>query len=152
MDVVSTAKRKEMMSGIRNKNTRPELPVRHSLHRMGFRYRLHAKVLPGKPDLVFPKHRAVILVNGCFWHGHDCHLFKWPKTRREFWKSKINGNIDRDRRNLILLEEAGWRVCTIWECALKGKEKQDLNILFPRLGRWLESSVQRLQLSGTSSD
>lgn len=152
MDVVSSAKRKEMMSGIRGKNTRPELTVRRALHRMGFRFRLHAKDLPGKPDLVFPKHQAVIFVNGCFWHGHECHMFKWPNTRPEFWKAKIIGNIDRDRRNRRLLEEAGWRVCIVWECALKGKRRQDADDLFLRVGGWLNSSIHDLQISGHDDD
>ena len=152
MDVVSRAKRKKMMSGIRNKNTRPEMLVRRSLHKMGFRYRLHSRGLPGRPDLVFPKYRAVVLVNGCFWHGHDCHLFKWPKTREGFWKDKINRNIERDSQNNRLLENGGWRICTVWECALKGKKRQDFNEMFPRLGQWLKSSVQELTLSGSGSD
>ncbi len=88
-DVVSRAKRGEMMSGIRGKNTKPELVIRSALHRAGYRFRLHTRSLPGKPDLVLPKYRAAIFVNGCFWHGHDCHLFKWPGTRKDFWRAKI---------------------------------------------------------------
>ena len=152
MDIVSKEKRSEMMSGIKGKNTRPELLVRHGLHRMGFRYRLHDKRLPGKPDLVFPKYKATIQVQGCFWHGHDCHLFKWPKTRREFWKSKIRKNIERDSRNRYLLGDSGWRICTVWECALRGKGRQDFDTMFPRLGQWLKSSVREFKLSGSNSD
>ena len=91
-DVVDSATRSRMMSGIKGKNTKPELMVRSGLHRLGYRFRLHRKDLPGKPDLVFAKHRAVIFVHGCFWHYHDCHLFKMPSTRREFWETKIGRN------------------------------------------------------------
>ena len=91
-DVVDRKTRSRMMSGIRGKNTRPELLIRKGLHARGFRFRLHDKRLPGKPDLVLPKYSAVIFVHGCFWHGHDCHLFKWPQSRREFWRKKITRN------------------------------------------------------------
>jgi DNA mismatch endonuclease, patch repair protein len=95
-DIVPKAKRSEMMAGIRGKNTRPEMLVRRALHAHGYRFRLHRKDLPGKPDIVLPKYRAVIFVHGCFWHGHDCHLFKWPKTREDFWIQKIKNNQERD--------------------------------------------------------
>lgn len=134
------------MSGIRGKDTRPELMVRSALHGMGFRYRLHAKGLPGKPDLVFSKYRAVVLVNGCFWHGHCCSLFRWPKTRPEFWRSKINSNIERDLRNRRLLEAEGWRIGTVWECALKGKHRQEFEDVYLNIGRWLNSSDRSLEL------
>lgn len=91
-DVVDRKTRSRMMAGISTKNTKPELVVRRLLHRMGFRFRLHHKDLPGKPDLVLPSYDVAVLVNGCFWHGHECHLFKWPKTNTQFWKKKINGN------------------------------------------------------------
>lgn len=95
-DVVSRAKRSAMMAGIRGKNTRPELIVRSALFKRGFRYRLHYKGLPGSPDLVSPKYKAVLFVNGCFRHGHDCHLFKWPKSNAAFWKEKLTRNQQRD--------------------------------------------------------
>ena len=110
------------MSGIRGEDTRPELIVRRGLHARGFRYRLHDRKLPGKPDLVFPGPKAVILVHGCFWHGHGCHLFKWPASRIEFRKEKISGNRERDAGNLARLRDAGWRVLVIRECALKAAE------------------------------
>ncbi|AMO67334.1 MULTISPECIES: very short patch repair endonuclease [Spongiibacteraceae] len=125
-DVVSPKKRSEMMSGIRGKNTKPELIVRQELHRRGFRYRLHHKGLPGKPDLVFPKYKTVIFVNGCFWHGHNCKLFKWPKSNPQFWKEKISGNQVRDEKQRKALEEGGWQVITVWECSLKGKSPHDI--------------------------
>lgn len=136
-DVVSPEKRSKMMSGIRGKDTKPEILVRKALFRKGFRYRLHYAGLPGKPDLVFPKYRAVIFVNGCFWHGHDCHLFRWPKSNDEFWKNKITGNIKRDKINLALLEEQGWRSATVWECCLKGSSPDRMEIEFEKLSEWL---------------
>ncbi len=119
-DVHTPVIRSKNMRAIRNRNTKPEILVRKLLHSRGFRFRLNVKTLPAKPDIVFPKYRAVILVNGCFWHGHDCPVFRWPKTRTEFWKEKITGNQQRDKRNLMNLQAAGWRVLTLWECALGG--------------------------------
>ena len=108
-----------MMAGIKGKNTRPEMLVRRGLHAMGFRFLLHDKRLPGKPDLVFPKYRAAIFVHGCFWHGHDCPAFKWPKTREAFWRAKILNNIARDQRHNALLRQSGWNVIVVWECRTK---------------------------------
>jgi DNA mismatch endonuclease (patch repair protein) len=125
-DVVSPEVRSRMMSGIRGKDTKPEMIVRRGLHARGFRFRLHDKRLPGKPDLVFPKYHAVIFVHGCFWHGHGCHLFKWPKTREAFWREKIEGNQERDAEINQQLMRTGWRVIEIWECALKGKTDAEL--------------------------
>jgi DNA mismatch endonuclease (patch repair protein) len=107
-----------MMSGIRGKNTKPEIFLRKGLHAEGFRFRIHAP-LPGRPDMVFPKWHAVLFVHGCFWHCHNCHLFKWPSSRPEFWRTKISGNLTRDEANITRLLEAGWRVGIVWECALK---------------------------------
>lgn len=140
-DVVSPEKRSKMMSGIRGKDTKPEILVRKALFKKGFRYRLHLTGLPGKPDLVFPKYRSVVFVNGCFWHGHDCHLFKWPKSNSEFWKNKITGNIERDKINLALLEEQGWRSATIWECCLKGCSPNRTEIEIEKLSEWLLSGT-----------
>ena len=128
-DVVTRETRSRMMSGIQGKDTKPELLIRHGLHAMGFRYRLHATQLPGKPDLVFRKYRAVIFVNGCFWHGHECHLFKWPSSRQEFWRNKIGRTVERDKENNTALVNAGWRVMRIWECAVKGKGKPPLEVV-----------------------
>lgn len=122
MDIVSAEKRSRMMSNIKNADTRPEILVRKILHRAGFRYRLHRKDLFGRPDIVLPKYGLAIFVNGCFWHGHkNCHLFRLPKSRQEFWASKIGGNIERDARNIDFLRTENWRVGVIWECALRGK-------------------------------
>lgn len=112
-----------MMAGIRGKDTKPEIMLRKALHAAGIRYRLHRAGLPGRPDLVLTRHQAAIFVHGCFWHMHDCHLFKWPQTRPEFWQDKITGNAARDRRNEAALEEQGWRILKIWECALKGRTR-----------------------------
>ena len=114
VDVVDRKTRSRMMSGIRGKNTRPELLIRKGLHARGFRFRLHDKRLPGKPDLVLPKYSAVIFVHGCFWHGHDCHLFKWPQSRREFWRKKITRNKVKDAESYVSLKKEGWYILTIW--------------------------------------
>lgn len=136
-----------MMSGIRGKNTKPELMVRKALHARGFRYRLHCD-LPGKPDICLPKHRAVIFVHGCFWHGHDCHLFKWPSTRPEFWTAKIRRNQEVDCQSIAALLKTDWRVATIWECALKGRTRQPFDELENCLTGWLVSSRSTLELRG----
>jgi DNA mismatch endonuclease (patch repair protein) len=113
------------MRAIRSKNTAPELLIRKLLFSLGFRFRLHVKTLPGTPDIVLPKYRTVIFVHGCFWHGHDCHLFTLPQTRRDFWQAKIDANRQRDLRSEDMLTRAGWRVLSVWECALKGRLKQE---------------------------
>lgn len=147
-DVVDPATRSRMMSGIRGKNTRPELLIRKALHARGFRYRIHCKDLPGNPDLCFPKYRAVIFVHGCFWHGHDCHLFRWPKTRPEFWREKIGRNREIDARAMAELAEAGWRVATVWECALKGTGRLPLDEVIEKLRAWLENAPGEIVISG----
>lgn len=132
------------MAAIRGTNTRPELVIRKALHGRGFRYRIHAKDIPGKPDLALPKYRAVILVHGCFWHGHGCSIFKWPKTRQEFWRDKIGGNCARDALVRERLHDAGWRVATIWECALKGKNRRPIPEIVDSLAGWLSSDESEL--------
>lgn len=138
VDVVDRRTRSKIMSKIKGQNTKPELLVRSALHKRGFRYRLHEKKLPGKPDLVFPKYKAIILINGCFWHGHDCHLFKWPSTRQAFWHQKIGQTRQRDAANLIEYQKLGWKTLTIWECALKGKNKLGINETIEITIRWLQ--------------
>jgi DNA mismatch endonuclease (patch repair protein) len=137
-----------MMSGIRGKNTRPEMIIRRGLHRRGFRYRLHKRDLPGVPDLVFPKFRAVIFVHGCFWHMHGCHLFKWPATRPEFWESKLLRNTELDQLHINHLLSLGWRVAVIWECSLKGKTRLTEEVVLTRLVEWLRSSTSWLEVEG----
>ena len=136
------------MARIRGKNTKPELLIRKALHARGFRYRIHCKDLPGNPDMCFPKHRAVIFVHGCFWHGHDCHLFKWPKTRPEFWSAKIARNREVDGLAEQKLLSEGWRVATIWECALKGRERLDLDDISQCCADWLRSERSSLVIRG----
>ncbi|OUS07870.1 very short patch repair endonuclease [Rhodobacterales bacterium 52_120_T64] len=129
-DIVSPEKRSLMMSGIRGKNTKPEIQIRKMLHAAGFRFRLHRKDLPGKPDIVLPRYKVAIFVHGCFWHGHDnCHLFRLPKSRTEFWEAKISGNIARDKLKQEQLLSEGWRVLLVRECALKGKMALDTAVL-----------------------
>ena len=112
-DIVDKATRSRMMSGIRGKDTRPEVLVRKALHALGFRYRLHNKSLPGKPDLSFPKYKAVIFIHGCFWHGHSCRYFKVPKTRTDFWQDKINSNRLRDAQQLVQLQQTSMQSCRV---------------------------------------
>jgi len=118
-DVFSQEKRSAVMRAVKSTNTKPEIALRKALHRVGFRYRLNAKDLPGKPDLVFPKYGAVIFVHGCFWHGHRCKRGKRvPKTNRAYWTEKIARNKARDKKHKAALKRLGWRVITVWECAL----------------------------------
>jgi len=133
------------MSGIRGKNTSPEIMIRHGLHRLGFRYRLHGSKLPGRPDIVLNKYKAIILVHGCFWHGHDCKYFRVPSTRTEFWQTKIEGNRRRDKRNIDFLLTAGWRVCIVLECALRGAGA-DIPVLCDRIARWLSGSRKQIEI------
>jgi DNA mismatch endonuclease (patch repair protein) len=137
VDIVDPATRSRMMAGIRGKNTRPELMVRKALHRSGLRYKLNDKSLPGKPDMVFPKHRAVVFVHGCFWHGHDCHLFRMPATRRDFWETKIHSNKKRDRLVATQLRAAGWRSLVIWECAIRGRNGIGLDETVRQTADWV---------------
>lgn len=128
--------RSRNMAAIRGKDTAPELAVRRILHAMGLRFRLHRRDLPGRPDIVLPKHRTVVFVHGCFWHRHeDCRYTTTPKTRQEFWQSKFAANIERDRRNRTDLLQLGWRVIVIWECELRQPSdlKERLTGLFPQL-------------------
>jgi len=120
------------MSRIMGKNTLPEGIIRKILWRNGYRYRLHRKDLPGKPDIVFPGRMKAIFVNGCFWHMHGCRYFKWPKTNAEFWKTKIKGNAARDRKNYKSLSVAGWGYLVIWECETKAKSRQRLLVKIER--------------------
>lgn len=136
------------MAAIRSKDTKPELIIRRRLHALGYRYRLHQAKLPGKPDLVLPKHCAVIFVHGCFWHGHDCPLFRWPASREEFWQAKIGGNVERDRQHKALLRNIGWRIATVWECSLKGRQRLPLPHLIDSLQIWLSGDAAKLDLRG----
>ena len=119
-DIVNSQTRSRMMAGIRGKDTKPELALRRALHALGFRYRLHVKGVPGKPDIVMPKYNAIIFVHGCFWHRHrGCRYTTTPSSRRDFWTAKFDANVARDIVVRSALSQAGWRVATVWECALR---------------------------------
>jgi DNA mismatch endonuclease, patch repair protein len=147
-DTVTPAVRSRMMAGIRSKDTKPEMIIRRGLHARGFRFRLHDRSLPGCPDMVFPKWKAVIFVHGCFWHGHDCHLFRWPKTREDFWREKIGRNRSNDSRTGQLLDQMGWRQCIIWECALKRNANIPVSLLLDACSIWLTGSDKTSEIRG----
>jgi DNA mismatch endonuclease (patch repair protein) len=149
-DVVDAATRSRMMSGIRGKNTKPEMLLRRGLHARGLRYRLHARDLPGSPDLVFPARKAVLFAHGCFWHGHDCHLFRMPGSRPDFWRTKIERNREVDRRAVEALRQAGWRVGVVWECALKGRTRLDLETVLDACAAWAREGGDMLEIRGKS--
>jgi DNA mismatch endonuclease (patch repair protein) len=130
VDSLSPAERSERMSRVRSKDSKPELAVRQLVHAMGFRYRLHVGKLPGKPDLVFPARKKVIFVHGCFWHRHglNCRLTRWPKSKLEFWKPKLESNHERDKKHRRSLRRLGWRVLTIWECEIPKTERLEARI------------------------
>lgn len=140
-DTVTPEVRSRMMAGIRGKNTRPEMLLRKGLHARGWRYRLHGRDIPGRPDLVFAGRNALIFVNGCFWHGHDCHLFKWPKTRDTFWREKIGANVRRDIRVRQQLLDEDWRIAEVWECTLKGRERRPLEEVLTHCETFLGSEI-----------
>lgn len=141
-----------MMASIRGKNTKPEMIVRRGLHAEGFRFKLHDRALPGRPDIVLPKWRAVVFVHGCFWHGHDCSLFRWPGTRVDFWRGKIEGNRARDAVVERAIEGAGWRILTVWECSLKGPARLGAAAVVALAAGWLRStSIKREIREGTSA-
>jgi DNA mismatch endonuclease, patch repair protein len=144
-DVHDKKTRSRNMSAIRAKDTRPELVLRKALHARGYRYRLYSLDLTGKPDLVLARWRAVIFVNGCFWHGHGCPAFVWPKSRAEFWQTKISGNMARDAASITALQSLGWRVAVVWECALK---RRSLPQVIDSLAAWMSSDGAYLSVEG----
>lgn len=145
-DVVDLATRSRMMAGIKGKNTKPEILIRKALHAQGFRFRLHVKDLPGKPDLVLPKYRALIFVHGCFWHGHACRYFKVPQTRSEFWLEKIGKNQRRDSLQEEALKAMGWRVLVVWECAVRSMRKENSSLLVDLIANWLKNGSKYFQI------
>jgi len=145
MDIVDKDTRSRMMRGIRGKNTAPEMALRLALHSRGMRYRLHGEVLPGKPDLVFRKYGALVYVHGCFWHRHPgCRLAYNPKTREDFWRMKFELNVLRDQATMNKALSAGWRVATVWECALRTNShtEETAGVVVS----WLRSSVSTLDI------
>jgi DNA mismatch endonuclease (patch repair protein) len=150
VDIVDSVTRSRMMAGIKSRNTKPELLIRSLLHNRGFRFRLHVKDLPGKPDIVLPKYHSVIFINGCFWHGHEnCRLFKLPGTRTEFWQEKIFRNRTNDNRAVDLLRALNWRVCIIWECKIRAAKK-DLTPIADIISDFLKGTEPFLELRENS--
>lgn len=147
-DIVPPHVRSRMMAGIKDKNTRPEKIIRKGLFALGFRYRIHEKKLPGKPDVVLPKHSAVIFIHGCFWHGHDCYLFRMPESNSAFWEKKINRNREVDEINIGKLFSLGWRILTIWECSLRGKGKKAPEKLITEIAGWINSGGMKKTIRG----
>ena len=141
-DIVDAKTRSRMMSGIRSRNTKPEMLVRRLLHHQGFRFRIHVRDLPGRPDIVLSKYHAVIFIHGCFWHGHGCPLFKVPGTRTDFWLEKSDRNRANDAKASDALLAAGWRVAVVWECALRGAGA-DVDGVVTRLAQWLRSNERQ---------
>jgi DNA mismatch endonuclease (patch repair protein) len=150
MDIVDKATRSRMMSGIRGANTAPEIALRRALHALGLRFRLHGKLLPGKPDIVSRRYRAVIYVHGCFWHRHaGCRLAATPKSREEFWQTKFEKNIHRDAIVRNSMSQLGWRVATVWECALRKPEQIERSA--SAVMAWLETGGQTLEIGAPAS-
>ena len=143
-DIFAQEKRHEIMQNVKTKNTAPEIKLRGLLHKNGFRFRVNRKDLPGKPDIVLPKYRAVIFVHGCFWHGHDCPRGQRPQTNADFWNQKIDRNVIRDKSDVSLLESLGWRVLIVWECEIKKKNEA---VLLSRVKEFLLHSTNTIQNS-----
>ena len=141
MDTVDQSTRSKIMAAVGQKDTKPEMALRKALHRMGFRYVVNDKRLPGSPDLVFPKYRAAIFVHGCFWHHHGCKYSTIPQTRIEFWKEKFKANKKRDRRKISELRKQGWRVKVVWECRLKSNNKKVLRQV-SNVAEWLKNQEE----------
>jgi DNA mismatch endonuclease (patch repair protein) len=139
-----------MMAGIRGKDTKPELAVRRALHARGFRYRLHAKNLPGRPDVVLSRYRAAIFVHGCFWHGHDCPMFRLPGTRTDYWRDKIRRNRERDHEVSAALEAMSWRRLTVWECALRGPGRLPFDSVIEEISFWIKGMGAHLNIRGAA--
>jgi DNA mismatch endonuclease (patch repair protein) len=151
-DVLTPDQRRLNMSRIGGRNTRLELVLRRGSHALGLRYRLQVPELPGRPDLVFPRYRAIILVHGCFWHGHDCPLFKLPATRADLWATKIAGNKARDARTMNALRATGWRVFTVWECSLRGRVRQPASEVLASCAAFVIGDIQWGTLAGNVHD
>jgi DNA mismatch endonuclease, patch repair protein len=149
VDVVSPAKRSQMMAGIKGMNSLPELLVRKALFAMGYRFRLHRRDLPGTPDIALPGRKLAIFVHGCFWHAHSgCKYAKTPSSRKQFWTAKLEANVDRDRRNVEMLSTLGWRVLSVWECSTRNVEA--ITSLHEALRAWIESDAQLGEIEGPS--
>jgi DNA mismatch endonuclease (patch repair protein) len=150
MDIVPRPVRSRMMAAVRTKNTKPEILVRAELHRRGLRFRLHAEDLPGRPDIVLPRWRTVVCVNGCFWHGHGCSLSKLPKSNKKFWSAKLAANRARDFRTMAELKNDGWNVLVIWQCEIALGTPSEIRERFDSLAAAIRSH-QRNRSSGVNS-
>lgn len=148
VDVLTKTQRQLNMSRIRGRDTKPEMLIRRGLHARGFRYRLQDRNLPGRPDIVLPRYKTVILVHGCFWHGHDCPMFRLPATRREFWAQKIAANQVRDIRTREALLASSWRVMTIWECSLRGKGRWTIEAVLDACTTFICGSQTNMSVAG----
>jgi len=148
-DVYSSEKRSAVMRRVKGRDTQPELKVRKALTRLGARYRLHRADLPGKPDIVMPGRKLAVFVHGCFWHAHDCPLFRWPGTRQDFWREKIGRNRERDAEVEVALDHAGWRVLKIWECSMKGRGRIGTDAVVSLAADWLRSDQREGEIRGT---
>jgi DNA mismatch endonuclease, patch repair protein len=149
MDIVDKQTRSKIMASVGQKNTAVEKMLRSPLHAAGLRYRLHDCSLPGSPDLVFPRFRAVVFIHGCYWHAHGCHRSTVPRSHRAFWQKKFEANRSRDARKAEALMDDGWRVLDVWECALRGKTARDPETVARAVHRWLASSAVRGEVAGT---
>lgn len=150
MDTVDKVTRSRMMAAIRSKDTKPEIALRRCLFGLGYRYRLHQRDLPGKPDMVFQKYRAAVFVNGCFWHHHECRDVKMPVARRTWWRKKLEGNRNRDVAALKNLHDMEWRTCVVWECSIRRKKEPDAAIrkVAGHISRFLRSKSKAAVISG----
>jgi len=149
IDVVDRITRSRMMAGIRGKDTKPELDLRRALHRLGLRYRLHVPGLPGRPDIVLPKHHAVIEVHGCFWHRHQhCAFCTKPASNMDFWRAKFGDTVRRDKRNVEALRKLGWRVAVVWECSVKDEGAE---AVAEKIAAWLRSGRSFREISSRSA-
>lgn len=149
IDVVNKITRSRMMAGIRGKDTKPELSLRRALHRLGLRYRLHVAGLPGRPDIVLPRHNALIEVHGCFWHRHqNCAFCTKPASNVRFWRSKFGETIKRDKRNLEALRKLGWKVAVVWECSVK---EEGAEAIAAKIAAWLQSGRSFKEISSSGA-
>lgn len=144
MDVLTLEQRQLNMSRIRSRDTAPEMLIRRGLHAAGFRFRLHQRQLPGRPDLVLPRYRTVIFVNGCFWHSHGCHISRLPDTRREYWQPKLDRTLQRDRDAAHALQSAGWRIVVVWECALRGRVRLAEGVALAQISDFIRTGTGTL--------
>jgi DNA mismatch endonuclease (patch repair protein) len=144
MDVLTLEQRRLNMSRIRSRDTSPEMLIRKGLHAAGFRFRLHQRQLPGRPDLVLARYRTAVFINGCFWHSHGCHISRIPDTRQEYWKPKLARNAQRDHDTLDALHAAGWRVVRVWECALRGRTRLPEGAALQRISDFIRNGTGML--------